>query len=91
MPLRRSAGARAADDAFIVVITSGRISEPKLAVLPTDKQGPSLIDLGKEGDNSSSLRLEISPHSRTFSPRKEKIEALKGLGIRSSIGRARNL
>jgi len=37
------------------------------------------------------LGLETSPKkSRTCSPGKEKIEALKGLGIGSSVGRAGN-
>ena len=92
MQLQRPARARAVDDASAVVVSSGRISVPKLAVLSTDKHAPPLADIEKEGGGSSSLGLKISPQkSRTCLPRKEKIEALKGLGIGSFVGGARNL
>ena len=86
MQVQRPARARAVDDTSAVVVTSGRISAPKLAV-STDKHAPSLADIEKEGGGSSSLGLKISPQkSRTCLSRTEKIEALKGLGIGSSVG-----
>jgi len=49
-------------------------------------------ELGKEGGDTSSLGADTSPQkSRNCSPGKEKIEALRGLGIRSSISGAKNL
>ena len=89
---RRPARVKAVDDASAVVATSRRVSVPKPAVLHIDKHASSPVDLEKEGGGSSSLGLETSPQkSRICSPRKEKIEVLKGLGIGSSVGRARNL
>jgi len=68
------------------------ISAPKSAVLQIDKHAPSRTDLEKEGGGSSLLELDTSPQkSRTCSPGKKKFKALKGLGIGSSIGKARNL
>ena len=92
MQPRRPARARAANDVSTVVVTSRRVSVPKPAVLHIDKHALSPGDLENEGGGSSSLGLETSPQkSRTCLPGKEKIEALKGLGIGSSVGRARNL
>jgi len=92
MQPQRPARARAADDVSAVVVTFGRISTPKPVVLPTDKHAQSPVDLEKEGGGSCSLELETSPQrTRTCSPGKEKIEALKGLGIGSSISGAQNL
>jgi len=89
---RRPARARVADDASAIVVTSRRVSVPKPIVLQIDKHALSPVDLENEGGGSSSLGLETSPQkSRTCSPGKEKIEALKGLGIGTSVDRAGNL
>jgi len=89
---QRPTRARAADDPSAVVVTSRRVSVPKPAVLHIGKHALSPVDLENEGGGSSSLGLETSPQkSRTCLPGKEKIEALKGLGIGSSVGRVGNL
>ena len=81
MQPRRPARARAINDAFTVVFTSGRISTPKPTALQIDKHAPSPADLEKKGGGNSSLGLETSPQKTgTCSPGKEKIEALKGFG-----------
>ena len=64
---------------------------PKPAVLQIDKHASSSVDIENEGAGSSSLGLETSQKSKICSLGKEKIEALKGLGIGSSVGRAGNL
>jgi len=66
-------------------------SAPKRTVLLTHRHALSPIDFGKGGDDSSSLGLKTSPkRNRTCSPRKEKIEALKGWDTIPSVSRARN-
>ena len=59
---------------------------------PHNEHALSPAELRKEGGDSSSLGAETSPQkSRSCSPGKEKIEALRGLGVRSSISGAKNL
>jgi len=80
------------DDAFALVATSGKASAHKPTNQQCNEHTLSPTQLRKEGRDSSSLVVDVPPQkSRCFLPGQEKIEALRDLGIRSSIRGAKNL
>ena len=83
---------RVVDTASVLVVTSSKANAHKPIMQKPNEHALSPTELGKEGGDSSSLGANTSPQrSRSCSPGKEKIEALRGLGVRSSISGAKNL
>jgi len=89
---RRASKVKVVDDASALVVTSGKASGHKPIMQQRNEHALSPAELRKEGGDSSSLGANTSPQkSRSCFPGKEKIEALRGLGLRSSIIGAKNL
>jgi len=88
----RASKVRVVDDASARVVTSGKVSTHKPTMQQCKEHALSLAELTKEGGDSFWLGADASPQkSRSCSHGKEKIEALRGLGVRSSISGAKNL
>lgn len=89
---RRASKVRVVDAASVLVVTFGKANAHKPIMQQPNEHALSPAELGKEGGDSSSLGTNTSPQrSRSCSPGKEKIEALRGLGVGSSISGAKNL
>jgi len=83
---------RVANDASTLVVTSRKPSAHKPIMQQCNEHALSPAKLRKEGGDSCLLGADTSPQkSRSRSPGKEKIEALRGLSVRSSISGAKNL
>ena len=88
----RISNVRVVDDASALVVTSGKVSAYKPTMQQPNEHALSPAELRKEGGDSSSLGAAASSSkSRSCLPRKEKIEALRGLGIRASSSGEMNL
>ena len=89
---RRASKVKVADVASALVVTFGKASAHKPIMQQPNEHALSPAELGREGGDSSSLGVDASSQkSRSCLPGKEKIEALRGLGIRPSASREKNL
>ena len=89
---RRASKVRVSDDASALVVTSEKVSAHKPTMQQPNEHALSSAELRREGGDSSSLGVDASSQkSKSCLPGKEKIEALRCLGIRSSASREKNL
>ena len=83
---------RVVDDASALVITYGEVIVHTPTMKQSNEYALSLGECRKEGGDSYSLVVDTSPQkSKSFYLGKEKIKALRGLDMRSSVSKAKNL